>query len=213
MSHQWVSPHHPLPIPPFLPTPPPRLIVGGYKRRPGSGLLTCVSPSSLQLPCPYALTQAGRDSLACTLHLHAAPPPQNNRPSGVMRHRYDETLRACCGCVCSCCSSVWSAFFIFFIFFLLPKTNFLCADVSLYLNLQLVRPVTVVPNVPGIPGPPSPQPQTQPVQSEAKLVLINSSFISHVMSIYIVCLFVFLSIRPKGRVNLTVREQMLFLTS
>lgn len=75
--------------------------------------------------------------------------------------------------------------------FLLPKTNFLCADVSLYLNLQLVRPVTVVPNVPGIPGPPSPQPQSQPVQSEAKLVLIISSFMSHVMSILIVCLFLF----------------------
>lgn len=60
------------------------------------------------------------------------------------------------------------------------KTNFLCADLSLCLCRQLVRPVTVVPNVPGIPGPPSPQPQ--PVQSEAKLVLIISSFIFVVIS-------------------------------
>lgn len=69
---------------------------------------------------------------------------------------------------------------------LLPKTNFLCADLCLCLCCQLVRPVTVVPNVPGIPGPPSPQPQAQPqpqpAQSEAKLVFVISSFTSNVIS-------------------------------
>lgn len=75
---------------------------------------------------------------------------------------------AVCVYVCWCCGGVLLAF-------LLPKTNFLCADLCLCLCCQLVRPVTVVPNVPGIPGPPSPQPQ--PAQSEAKLVFIISSFI------------------------------------
>lgn len=79
-------------------------------------------------------------------------------------------------CVCLCC--VGGALPAF----LLPKTNFIYADLSLCLCRQLVRPVTVVPNVPGIPGPPSPQPQPQPVQSEAKLVLIISSFTSNVIS-------------------------------
>lgn len=87
------------PLPPALPISL-CLIVSGCERRPKSGLLTHVSPSSLQLPCPYALTQAGRGSLACTLHLHVALPPQNNRPSNLMRLRYEETLRACHGCVC-----------------------------------------------------------------------------------------------------------------
>lgn len=66
--------------------------------------------------------------------------------------------------------------------FLQPKTNVLCADVSLCLRRQLVRPVTIVPNVPGIPGPPSPQPQ--PAQSEAKLVLTISSFTSNIISLW-----------------------------
>lgn len=141
----------------------PCLIVSGCERRSAS-----VSPSSVQLPCPYALAQAGTGSLACTLHLHVVLPPQNNRPSNVMRLRYEETLPAVVLCVCLClsCRRVLPAF-------LLPKTNFPCADLSVS---QLVRPVAVVPNVPGIPGPPSPQQQPQPVQSEAKLVLIISFF-------------------------------------
>ncbi len=165
----------------FSPSPAPPsslcLIVGGCERRPGSGLPTHVSPSSLQLPRPYALTQAGRGSLACTLHLHVALPPQNNRPSNLMRLRYEENLRACRGCVCVCVVEGGAP-----PAFLLPKTNFLCADLSVCLCRQLVRPVTVVPNVPGIPGPPSPQPQ--PAQSEAKLVLIISSFTSNVISMF-----------------------------
>uniref|UniRef100_A0A667Z785 Cyclic AMP-dependent transcription factor ATF-2 n=1 Tax=Myripristis murdjan TaxID=586833 RepID=A0A667Z785_9TELE len=42
------------------------------------------------------------------------------------------------------------------------------SSVHIPTTIPLVRPVTVVPNVPGIPGPPSPQ----PVQSEAKLVIL-----------------------------------------
>lgn len=108
MSHQWAfrSLDHLLPPFPVFPSPalPTSLclIVSGCERRPGSGLPTHVSPSSLQLPCPYALTQAGRGSLACTLHLHVALPPQNNRPSNLMRLRYEEALRACRGCGCVC---------------------------------------------------------------------------------------------------------------
>lgn len=182
------------PLPPALPISL-CLIVSGCERRPKSGLLTHVSPSSLQLPCPYALTQAGRGSLACTLHLHVALPPQNNRPSNLMRLRYEETLRACHGCVCMCVHVyvVGGALGAF----LLPKTNFLCADLCLCVCCQLVRPVTVVPNVPGIPGPPSPQPQ--PAQSEAKLVFIISSLI------YIKCCFHTEAVIPHLREVITAK--------
>uniref|UniRef100_A0A3Q3MMN1 Cyclic AMP-dependent transcription factor ATF-2 n=1 Tax=Labrus bergylta TaxID=56723 RepID=A0A3Q3MMN1_9LABR len=60
--------------------------------------------------------------------------------------------------------------------------------------IPLVRPVTVVPNVPGIPGPPSPQPQPQPpqpAQTEAKLVLIISSFTSNIISMLNISLVLF----------------------
>lgn len=180
-SHQWasLSLDHLL-LPPFfsLPSPalstPPSVSLSAAAR---GGLALAFRLVSLHplfsFPCPYALTQAGRGSLACTLHLHVALPPQNNRLSNVMRLRYEETQRACV-CVCACVEGERR------LPFYCLKTNFLCADLSLCLCRQLVRPVTVVPNVPGIPGPPSPQPQ--PVQSEAKLVLIISSFIFVVIS-------------------------------
>lgn len=175
MSHQWASFHSyhfllPSTHPSFSYTPTPSIsLSASFEKRPNSGLMTHVSPSSPQLPCPYALTQAGRGSLVCTLHLHVALPAQNNRPSNLMRLRYGETLRACHDCVCLRCRvGAMSAF-------LLPKTNILCADPRLYLCYQLVRPVTVVPSVPGIPGPPSPQPQ--PAQTEATLVFIVDSLI------------------------------------
>lgn len=97
-----------------------------------------------------------------------------------MRKLWEPAVCVWCVYVCLCC--VGGALPAF----LLPKTNFIYADLSLCLCRQLVRPVTVVPNVPGIPGPPSPQPQPQPVQSEAKLVLIVSSSTSNV--IFMLCL-------------------------
>lgn len=77
-------------------------------------------PSSLCLSIPLLCptvhmlsTQAGRGSLACTLHLHVALPPQNNRPSNLMRLRYEEAWSVWCVCVCvltredGCSASHW----------------------------------------------------------------------------------------------------------
>lgn len=105
-SHCWVSSPL-LPSSPFLSSSLSfsiRLVV----RRPGSGLPARLSlhPSPVLSPSVHMLsTQAGRSSLAYMVHLHVALPPQNNRPSSLMRLRYEEnserTALSLCVCVCA----------------------------------------------------------------------------------------------------------------